>query len=203
MGNNTLTQICVIENCNKKLRQKNSGYCNMHYARNYRHGNPYITKTTKDGTHNGYIYHLYYDILSRCHNLNNKVYYNYGGRGISVFAEWREKNGFEKFRSYILSELGHKPSSDYTLDRIDNDKGYEPGNIRWANRLTQIINRRRSQRSSSGFMGVYWDKPNRKWRACIGVKNKNIGLGRFDTLEEAVSARLFAESYYGHTEIKA
>lgn len=76
--------------------------------------------------------------IHRCHSPNNKQYMDYGGRGIRVCSEWRANNGFEQF----LKHIGEKPSSDLTLDRINNDGHYEPNNVRWAKRSVQQFNRR-------------------------------------------------------------
>lgn len=72
----------------------------------------------------------------RCLNPNHAAYENYGGRGITVCQQWVES--FETF----LADVGCKPDPDLTLDRIDNDGNYEPGNIRWATRSQQNSNQR-------------------------------------------------------------
>jgi hypothetical protein len=74
-------------------------------------------------------------MIQRCHNPNNKDYKNYGGRGIKVCDMWRES--FEAF--YMM--LGPKPSAEYTIERIDYNKGYEPGNVKWATRQEQVLNK--------------------------------------------------------------
>lgn len=80
-------------------------------------------------------YRAWHHAKDRCHNENNQCYGNYGGRGIRVCAEWR--NDFVAF----LRHIGPRPDG-HSLDRIDNDKGYEPGNVRWATGEEQARNRR-------------------------------------------------------------
>ena len=75
----------------------------------------------------------------RCNNPKSKDYKNYGGRGITVCEEW--SNSFESFYSYV-SVLPHYGEEGFSLDRINNDGNYEPGNVRWATRKEQNCNRR-------------------------------------------------------------
>jgi hypothetical protein len=77
---------------------------------------------------------------TRCYNKKNKDYVYYGARGIGVCDEWRRD--FKVFREYIRF-IGDRPSPEYSIDRKDNDRGYEPGNVRWATAQTQTENRRR------------------------------------------------------------
>ena len=63
---------------------------------------------------------------------------NYFERGIRVFDGWVGEGGFERF----LQHIGRQPGDGYTVDRIDNDRGYEPGNVRWATRKEQSRNQR-------------------------------------------------------------
>jgi 5-methylcytosine-specific restriction endonuclease McrA len=65
----------------------------------------------------------------RITNPKSSRYHRYGGRGITIFPEWL--NSFQKFKTYIIENLGDRPDG-YSLDRINNDGNYEPGNLRWA-----------------------------------------------------------------------
>ena len=76
----------------------------------------------------------------RCENPHLKHYDKYGGRGITVCDEWTGEGGFAKF----LKCVGVKPSPKHSLDRIDNDGNYEPGNVRWATQAQQNRNNRRN-----------------------------------------------------------
>jgi hypothetical protein len=81
--------------------------------------------------------------IHRCHNTAHPAYRNYGERGISVSPLFKGPAGFYHF----LTVVGPRPGPQYSLDRVDNDGNYEPGNIRWApDRLTQQQNRRKTRR---------------------------------------------------------
>jgi hypothetical protein len=77
-------------------------------------------------------------MLNRCYSAKSQFFKHYGGRGITVCDAWR--NSYESF----LSDVGRRPSSDHSLDRIDNNGNYEPGNVRWATHIEQHRNRRNS-----------------------------------------------------------
>ena len=82
------------------------------------------------------LYHIWQGIKARCYNSHNSRYDRYGGRVIVVCDEW--KNDFAKFFEWAMSN-GY--SENLTIDRIDNDKNYEPDNCRWADTETQCNNR--------------------------------------------------------------
>jgi hypothetical protein len=76
-------------------------------------------------------------MIARCENPNAPKYPDYGGRGIKVCSRWR--GSFEAF----YADMGPKPGREYSIDRIDVDGHYKPGNCRWATPKIQANNQRR------------------------------------------------------------
>ena len=136
------------------------------------------------GLRNNKFYKTWNDMIRRCTNHKATGYKNYGGRGITVCDEWLDVTNFVAWCEETYPNI-----KGYSLDRIDNDKGYSPENCRWADRATQNINQRKSSANTSGFVGVYWDISKNKWTAKVGSNNKLINIGAFKTKEEAVQAR--------------
>lgn len=83
-------------------------------------------------------YRAWYHMKDRCTNKNNKDWHHYGGRGIKVCDRWLTSSNFFK-------DMGEKPSSLHSIERVNNNKGYEPGNCVWATKKEQGRNKRNNR----------------------------------------------------------
>lgn len=108
-------------------------------------------------------YSCWLHMIQRCTNPKRNSFRNYGGRGIAVCEKWR--NSFEAFRA----DVGPRPSAEHSLDRINNDGNYEPGNVRWATRKEQQANSRQAKTNIARF-GVPLGELARQ----LGVSGKTI-----------------------------
>lgn len=124
--------------------------------------------------------------MRRCYNTKHPQFHDYGGRGLIVCEEWHDP---AVFITYVETELGERPTKAHTIDRVDNDRGYEPGNLRWATRAVQNSNQRMRVQAGypvgvSGFRGVRIHRPTGRWNARFQERS----LGYYDTPEEAAIA---------------
>lgn len=124
-------------------------------------------------------------VRQRCCNPNAISYSNYGGRGITfgfpsrrAFAEW------------VLDNLGPKPDHAYSLDRIDNNRGYEPGNLRWATRSEQARNKRPYRRTKAGER----IRRLKEFRPDLTYETLRVWITQGATDEDIVGRRKYARS---------
>lgn len=127
-------------------------------------------------------------IIQRCTNPKNKNWARYGGRGIRVCDEWLS---FESF----IRDMGRKPGPRYSIDRVNNDGNYEPGNSRWETMSSQCRNRVKRP-GSSAHRGVCMTASGR-WRAQTGTGANRAHLGTFDTEAEAAAELARREALRG------
>lgn len=107
-----------------RLRSGNAKSCGCtRFKRLYKH---HMTGRTE---HN-----IWRTMLARCSNPNFKNYKYWGGKGIRVCERWKEFSNF-------YSDMGDRPSKDYSIDRIDGSKDYSPDNCKWSTRIEQNNNR--------------------------------------------------------------
>jgi hypothetical protein len=95
----------------------------------------------KHGMYGTAEYTTWKSMFQRCFNPKTERFPSYGGRGITVCGRWMGDGGFQRF----LEDMGRRPSPDHSLDRIDANGNYEPGNCRWATTVEQARNKRTSR----------------------------------------------------------
>jgi len=109
---------------------------------------------------------------------------------VALCDEWLKS--FDAF----IKHIGPMPGEGYSVDRLDNRKGYEPGNVRWATREVQARNRRGYGQTK--LRGIY--RQDGKFRVRIRIEGRLLALGMYETLEEAIAVREKAElKYWGVT----
>ena len=137
----------------------------IHAASRYNGGLPRKSKhgDARRGKHAPEWNH-WFAMLNRCNNPKQENYPRYGGRGIRVCRKWSS--------SYLefLLDMGRMPGVGYSIDRIDNDGDYEPGNCRWATRTEQQNNRRNTVRILDGALLL---SP-MEWSRMVGIPGRTI-----------------------------
>ncbi len=118
----------------------------------------------KHGQSNTLLYGIWEQIVERCYREKHGSYHRYGGRGIRVCDRWR--HDFAAF----AEDIGPRPSPKHTVDRINNNGNYEPGNIRWATRKEQ----QRNMRSNVLIEHEGKTLTAGAWEEITGIKQKTI-----------------------------
>lgn len=167
----------------RSVRSENAKSCGC-YAREQR-----LKASIKHGYSKHPLYGVWENMKARCFRENNKTYKNYGGRGITICDEWLSAKAFCEWGISNGYEEG------LHLDRINNNGDYCPENCHFIKQSQNngVGKRRKKKDNTSGFIGVYWHKSKEKWDAKIGIDNKLINIGSYDTKEEAIHARILKE----------
>jgi len=119
------------------LKTGNTVSCGCHRSQALASGRAALHKASKThGKSKTREHHTWQNMIYRCHTESCPGFFRYGGKGIAVCQRWRDS--FEAF----LEDMGPRPHGSYSVDRIDGNGNYEPGNCRWATKQEQAINRK-------------------------------------------------------------
>ena len=136
---------------------------------------------TKHGYANSLTWNSWMAMMQRCTNKNIKAFHRYGGRGIRVCDRWTNISNF-------VSDMGERPSKKHSIDRINNEGNYEPGNCRWATSKVQTLNK-------CNAIILEWrgeSKPAIEWAALLGIPKGVLymRLHRGWSVERALTQRV-------------
>lgn len=138
------------------------------------------------------IYSIWNSMRDRCNNPNCSGYEHYGARGIKVCDEWNKD-----FCLFYVWAINNGYTDSLTIDRMDVNGDYTPTNCRFVDMSVQQFNKRKPK-SKLGIRGVAYNEQTKKYIATIYKNKKQIFLGSFTNLNDAVMARHEAEKkYYG------
>lgn len=138
--------------------------------KNQKHGHAKRSADGKNKPSPEYVAWL--SMKARCNCKKSTNYKNYGERGVEVCERWAAS--FENF----MSDMGRRPSPDHSIDRIDTDGNYEPGNCRWATSYEQANNKRTSRfiRCSAGTKTIAdWSKETGVSESVIAARLDRLG----------------------------
>lgn len=142
---------------------------------------------TTHGMSSTRVHSIWKGMIARSKDTKGSRAKDYALRGISVEESWMKFENFYK-------DMGDPPEG-MSLDRINNNKGYSKENCRWAT-LSQQQSNRRQKNSTSGRIGVNWDKKTCSWKVRLRVNKVDIWLGRYEEYDEA--CRVIEESELKH-----
>ncbi len=110
-----------------------------------------VTRCTTHGRYREPEYETWRGMKKRCYLPKATGFKNYGGRGITVCDRWRVGEAGVSGLECFIADMGKRPTADHSINRIDNDGNYEPGNCEWATRSTQTRNQRHMTRFGDDY----------------------------------------------------
>jgi hypothetical protein len=171
---------CLVAECEVYRSYLWKGYCHPHYYKLLKYGDPRAGKYGKHGLTRSAEHHVWKGIKARCNNPNNPGYNNYGARGIKLCERWLTFANF-------FEDMGTRPSPAHSIERINNDRGYEPGNCKWATRIEQNRNSRQNVKLTHNGQTM----TAAEWADRLGIKHTTL-YGRIRKgfpIEAALSTR--------------
>lgn len=185
----SIPEQCPVKDCAiLPHNRKSLGYCTKHWAKYKKYGDATYSKYTGVRLVHHPSYGTWKSMKQRCYDPNHVGYVYYGEKGITVCDRWQGIGGFQRF----LEDMGEKPSTYHTLDRIDPSMGYTPENCRWATPDIQAAN---IEKLLGKPLGVRKQKSG-KWKASMKRKGKFVYIGTYETKEEAIKQRNAAALSY-------
>lgn len=190
--NSNIVYICQCD-CGNKTRTYRSSLKNGAKSCGCLRNKQTGERSTTHKLSNSPIYNSYTSMIARCTKKNKDNYHRYGGRGIKVCDRWLES--FENF----YEDMGDRPDG-FTLDRIDPDGNYEPDNCRWADTVTQSINKSKKKDNNTGIPNIRKDSNG----YLVGVTRKGYRrrISCLKTLKVALDIRNYWEDSYKDNEEK-
>lgn len=152
----------IVEVVGLALRSGNTKSCGC--LRNEKTRQRAVCRNTTHGLSHLPEHEVWEVMKARCSNPSHKSYPDYGGRGITVCPEWAAS--FESFYNHV----GPRPSDNHSIDRVDNNKGYEPGNVRWATAKQQGRNKRTNHHLTLNGE----TKTLAEWSEITGIKKNSL-----------------------------
>lgn len=126
-------------------------------------------------------YAVWTSMVRRCREPDDKNFGLYGGRGIKVCDRWAAS--YENF----VEDMGERPSSDYSIERIDVNGDYRPENCKWILKSLQGKNKRNSQSIQSKFIGISKSRDSSGWRSSVSASGyRKSGLDMLSLVEDLV-----------------
>lgn len=166
-----MPRFCSIDGCHGRHLAR--GFCSKHYNRFKAHGDPNYVEVIRNGSKKDFPveYRILTGIKDRCLNKKSKYYSRYGGRGIKVCDRWTGKYGATNF----IKDMGPRPNSGYSIERIDNNGDYCPENCKWGTWDEQENNRR---------INVYYEYNGKKltlrqWARELGISFSTLCNRRY------------------------